>query len=444
MAPLALSPRRAAALPAFLLLLLLLLATPVAVSAAFQLSAFTFVPATAGANARRAIESWSGGGATPVTVLVERAEADAERCDVRELHAPAGVRSIPCAVAQHARLDLAFRSMSAEVPPASEAVLFFNPDIRLAANASALCAAVAAVHADHRRRDNGVPYMGVVRRRQPQRQHQQSRNHDDDDDDAPVAPALLHSPWGKDVFLLRRDALPIVARAMPPFLIGRPLWDDWLLHYALERSWPVYDVTRALPVEHLGADDESSRRRAGAERNRAAYRRADGDRHPFASIDNADFVIDGTLRVRRKRDEHKEDALGVALARAAYHASSRTSRAERGACLALDSVLRDAAVRRGAEMQMLGDVASRLLRGGRGESDGNGDHDDHDRASVCVMHRGRAYKLRLAACDDDTDDSDGGGGGGRRRRQERRACGQLQVRRLGSNARAVPLKRALG
>jgi len=56
----------------------------------------------------------------------------------------------------------------------------------------------------------------------------------------------LHPPSGSDYFVYRRDTLG----ALPPFAVGRPGWDNWMIYHARDRKMPVVDATEAALVIH--------------------------------------------------------------------------------------------------------------------------------------------------------------------------------------------------
>jgi hypothetical protein len=57
---------------------------------------------------------------------------------------------------------------------------------------------------------------------------------------------LLHPPSGSDYFVYPRGALG----ALPPFAVGRPGWDNWMIYHARGRKMPVVDATEATLVIH--------------------------------------------------------------------------------------------------------------------------------------------------------------------------------------------------
>ena len=56
----------------------------------------------------------------------------------------------------------------------------------------------------------------------------------------------LHPPSGSDYFVYPRDAVG----ALPPFAVGRPGWDNWMIYHARGRKMPVVDATEATLVIH--------------------------------------------------------------------------------------------------------------------------------------------------------------------------------------------------
>jgi len=54
-----------------------------------------------------------------------------------------------------------------------------------------------------------------------------------------------HAPWGMDYFLFRRNSI-----VMPPFAIGRPQWDNWMIGNAKLAGFSVVDASDALGIIH--------------------------------------------------------------------------------------------------------------------------------------------------------------------------------------------------
>lgn len=60
----------------------------------------------------------------------------------------------------------------------------------------------------------------------------------------------LHPPSGIDYFVFPRH----LELTMPPFAVGRPAWDNWMIYDARRRKVPVIDATRRLRVVHQNHD----------------------------------------------------------------------------------------------------------------------------------------------------------------------------------------------
>lgn len=56
----------------------------------------------------------------------------------------------------------------------------------------------------------------------------------------------LHSPWGIDYFAFPRG----MVRDMPPFAIGRPCWDTWLIWTLANNGIPLLNATQGVPALH--------------------------------------------------------------------------------------------------------------------------------------------------------------------------------------------------
>ncbi len=56
----------------------------------------------------------------------------------------------------------------------------------------------------------------------------------------------LHPPSGSDYFVYPRGEFG----ALPPFAVGRPGWDNWMIYRAREFRWPVVDATASTLVVH--------------------------------------------------------------------------------------------------------------------------------------------------------------------------------------------------
>lgn len=60
----------------------------------------------------------------------------------------------------------------------------------------------------------------------------------------------LHLPAGSDYFLFPYSLFI----EMPDFAIGRAGWDNWMIYYARQQSWPVIDGTPSIMVIHQSHD----------------------------------------------------------------------------------------------------------------------------------------------------------------------------------------------
>ena len=60
----------------------------------------------------------------------------------------------------------------------------------------------------------------------------------------------LHRPAGSDYFLF-----PITTyRSLPPFIIGRAGWDNWMIYHALKSGFPAIDATADVMIIHQNHD----------------------------------------------------------------------------------------------------------------------------------------------------------------------------------------------
>jgi hypothetical protein len=60
----------------------------------------------------------------------------------------------------------------------------------------------------------------------------------------------LHPPMGSDYFVYPRGAIG----PLPPFAVGRPSWDNWMIYHARKRHLPVIDATQRAFVVHQNHD----------------------------------------------------------------------------------------------------------------------------------------------------------------------------------------------
>lgn len=57
-------------------------------------------------------------------------------------------------------------------------------------------------------------------------------------------------PAGSDYFIFRRGTLG----SIPPFAVGRPYWDNWMMYTARRRGWPLIDATPVIHAIHQNHD----------------------------------------------------------------------------------------------------------------------------------------------------------------------------------------------
>jgi hypothetical protein len=65
-----------------------------------------------------------------------------------------------------------------------------------------------------------------------------------------VQEGVLFPPAGSDYFLFVKGSLG----ELPPFVVGRPGWDNWMIYNARMRRLPVVDATHATPAIHQNHD----------------------------------------------------------------------------------------------------------------------------------------------------------------------------------------------
>ncbi|RMD63401.1 hypothetical protein D6833_05700 [Candidatus Parcubacteria bacterium] len=61
---------------------------------------------------------------------------------------------------------------------------------------------------------------------------------------------VLHSRAGLDFFVFPRDLFVEI----PPLVVGRAGWDNWMIYHAREQGWPVVDVSSEVLVVHQNHD----------------------------------------------------------------------------------------------------------------------------------------------------------------------------------------------
>ena len=61
---------------------------------------------------------------------------------------------------------------------------------------------------------------------------------------------VLQPPLGSDYFVFKKGTLG----ELPPFVVGRPGWDNWMIYHARILKMPVIDATQACTVIHQNHD----------------------------------------------------------------------------------------------------------------------------------------------------------------------------------------------
>jgi len=61
-----------------------------------------------------------------------------------------------------------------------------------------------------------------------------------------VNDGTIHPPMGSDYFIYPRE----VKWDLPPFAVGRPGWDNWLIYRARVLGIPVINATKAVTAIH--------------------------------------------------------------------------------------------------------------------------------------------------------------------------------------------------
>jgi hypothetical protein len=65
-----------------------------------------------------------------------------------------------------------------------------------------------------------------------------------------IKEGALQPPLGSDYFLFEKGSLG----ELPPFVVGRPGWDNWMIYRARTLKMPVIDATQACMVVHQNHD----------------------------------------------------------------------------------------------------------------------------------------------------------------------------------------------
>ena len=99
----------------------------------------------------------------------------------------------------------------------------------------------------------------------------------------------LEPPWGSDFFAFVKGT---GFATIPPFAVGRPNWDNWMIAFARERSIPVVDLTSACRTIH------QNHGYAHVRNARKKWEGPEGDRNAaLAGSGRSYTVLDANLRM---------------------------------------------------------------------------------------------------------------------------------------------------
>ena len=94
----------------------------------------------------------------------------------------------------------------------------------------------------------------------------------------------IQPPWGSDFFIFPKT----MDIDFPPFLVGRPYWDNWMIYYFRKNKIPVIDITDYALVFHQNHDYEHVPKSTGhkwegpeADHNKTLIKEIIGHIHPF-------------------------------------------------------------------------------------------------------------------------------------------------------------------
>ena len=59
-----------------------------------------------------------------------------------------------------------------------------------------------------------------------------------------------HSGAGSDYFVFQKGSI----KKFPPFAVGRPVWDNWMIYYFRKRGFPVINASKDIAVIHQNHD----------------------------------------------------------------------------------------------------------------------------------------------------------------------------------------------
>lgn len=129
-----------------------------------------------------------------------------------------------------------------------------------------------------------------------------------------------HPPQGSDWFLFPKGALP----ALPPFAVGRPGWDTWLIGFARAAGLPVIDASAAVTAVH---QNHGYGHVAPGSRETERHLELAGGRSLYFVLDDATQLLTADGLVPADEDRHLARALlrdpGAALGRRLRHRAYR-------------------------------------------------------------------------------------------------------------------------
>jgi hypothetical protein len=124
----------------------------------------------------------------------------------------------------------------------------------------------------------------------------------------------LETPWGSDFFAFVKGT---GFATIPPFAVGRPNWDNWMIAFAREQSIPVVDLTPGCVTVH------QNHGYAHVRNARKKWEGPEGDRNAeLAGKKRSYTVLDSNVRLT-SRGPRKMGALRRVLLQAWHSAVQR-------------------------------------------------------------------------------------------------------------------------
>jgi hypothetical protein len=105
----------------------------------------------------------------------------------------------------------------------------------------------------------------------------------------------FYSPWGIDYFIFPRHLYTDV----PPFTIGRPAWDNWMVYHASTTFGMAIDASRDVLVVHQNHDYShlpGNKPPYGSEVAKSNLAKAGGRRRVFNILDTNHELFNGRIR----------------------------------------------------------------------------------------------------------------------------------------------------